>query len=97
MLGILSKLFGSKSDRDIKSIQPLVDQIKIEYPKLAALSHDDLRQRTLDFKSRIAAHLADIDKEIATVKAQSEEEELDMNRKTEIYDQLDRLQKDRDA
>ncbi|OYZ49893.1 MAG: hypothetical protein B7Y19_06665, partial [Sphingobacteriales bacterium 24-40-4] len=68
MLGLLSKLFGSKSNRDIKLIQPLVEKTKEEYAKLHSLSNDELRQRTVDFKARIQAFLEEIDKEIAVVK-----------------------------
>ncbi|MGV3684443.1 MAG: preprotein translocase subunit SecA [Daejeonella sp.] len=96
MLGILSKLFGSKSDRDIKTIQPLVEKTKEEYAKLANLSNDELRQKTVDFKSRIAAFLTDIDKEIADVRSRADAEDLPINEKTAIYDELDKLQKDRD-
>lgn len=96
MLGILSKLFGSKSDRDIKLIVPLVEKTKEEYAKLSALSNDELRQRTLDFKAQIQAYLADIDKEIAEVKAQAEAADLPMSEKNALYDQLDKLRKDRD-
>lgn len=97
MLGLLSKLFGSKSNRDIKQIQPLVDKIKEEYSKLSSISNDDLRQKTLDFKSRIQEYLSDIDKEIAVVKAKAESEDLPMSEKTDLYDQLDKLLKDRDT
>ncbi|MDF3077236.1 MAG: secA [Sphingobacteriaceae bacterium] len=96
MLGFLSKLFGSKSERDIKSIQPLVEKIKEEYPKLAELSNDELRAKTLDFKNRIQEALAGIDKEIADLKAEADSEDLAMHQKTEIYDQVDKLGKDRD-
>ena len=96
MLGFLSKLFGSKSERDIKLIQPLVEKTKEEYAKLAGLSNDELRQRTFDFKGRIQAGLEEIDKQIADLKVQSEAEDLPMNQKTELYDQVDKLQKDRD-
>lgn len=96
MLGLLSKLFGSKSNRDIKLIQPLVEKTKDEYSKLHTLSNDELRQRTIDFKSRIQEFLEDIDKEIAVVKTKAESEDLPINEKTALYDQLDKLQKDRD-
>lgn len=96
MLGLISKLFGSKSNRDIKIIQPLIEQTKEEYAKLSVLSNDELRQKTLDFKARIQDFLADIDKETAEVKARAEAEDLPMNEKTALYDQLDKLQKDRD-
>jgi preprotein translocase subunit SecA len=96
MLGFLSKLFGSKSERDIKLIQPLVELIKQEYAKLAGLSNDELRQKTLDFKDRIQTALAGIDKQIADLKTQAEDADLPMSQKTELYDQVDKLQKDRD-
>jgi preprotein translocase subunit SecA len=96
MLGLLSKLFGSKSTRDIKLIQPLVEKTKEEYSKLHSLSNDELRQRTIDFKARIQEFLEDIDKEIAVVKTEAESEDLPINEKTALYDQLDKLQKDRD-
>ena len=97
MLALISKLFGSKSNRDIKLIQPLVEKTKEEYAKLSAISNDELRQKTLDFKVRIKEYLAEIDVEIAEVKAKAESEDLPINEKTALYDQLDKLQKDRDA
>ena len=96
MLGLLSKLFGSKSDRDIKQIQPLVEQIKAVYPQLASLSNDELRVKTQIFKQTIASFLADIDAELAEVKTQSEALDLSIAQKTAIYENLDRLQKERD-
>ena len=96
MLELISKLFGSKSNRDIKLIQPLVEKIKAEYAQLHTLSNDELRQKTLDFKARIQEFLKDIDKEIVEVKAKAETDNLPINEKTELYDQLDKLQKDRD-
>jgi len=77
-------------------IQPLVEKIKEEYVKLAGLSNDELRQKTLDFRARIQTGLADIDKQISELKTQAEAEDLPMSEKTELYDQVDKLQKDRD-
>ncbi|WP_026897112.1 preprotein translocase subunit SecA [Daejeonella oryzae] len=96
MLGVLSKLFGSKSSRDIKLIQPLVEKTKEEYAKLAGLSHDELREKTAGFKARIKTFLAEIDQEISELKSQAEVPDLDINQKTSLYDQVDKLQKDRD-
>ncbi|MET1054173.1 MAG: hypothetical protein ABWY16_02610, partial [Pedobacter sp.] len=59
MLGFLTKVFGSKSDRDIKAIQPLVIKINEEYAKLSALSNDELRNKTVYFKDVIAKSLAE--------------------------------------
>ncbi|MEJ7778007.1 MAG: preprotein translocase subunit SecA [Daejeonella sp.] len=96
MLGILNKLFGSKSDRDIKLVQPLVEKTKEEYAKLSSLSNDELRQKTTEFKAQIQAFLADIDKEIADVRSKADATDLPINEKTALYDELDKLQKDRD-
>ncbi|SEL79233.1 preprotein translocase subunit SecA [Parapedobacter koreensis] len=96
MLTFLSKIFGSKSDRDIKHIQPLVEKIKAEYVKLEGLTNDELRAKTADFKQRITEYLADIDKEISNLKAEADQEEVDMIQKTAIYDKVDKLGKERD-
>ncbi|NML36748.1 preprotein translocase subunit SecA [Chitinophaga sp. G-6-1-13] len=96
MLGFLTKLFGgNKSDRDIKSVTPIVQQINDEYGKLQSLPIDDLRHKTREFRERIAAHLAAIDKEIAEKKEAAEAVE-DITEKDVIYQEIDTLKKDRD-
>ncbi|GGH01159.1 protein translocase subunit SecA [Parapedobacter pyrenivorans] len=96
MLTFLSKIFGSKSDRDIKHIQPLVTKIKEEYAKLDSLTHDELRAKTANFKQRISEYLSDIDKEIADLKSEAEQDGIEMTEKTAIYDKVDKLIKERD-
>ncbi|MFC4212264.1 preprotein translocase subunit SecA [Pedobacter lithocola] len=97
MLGFLAKVFGSKSERDIKSIQPLVVKINEEYAKLSSISNDELRAKTIEFKGRISAFLSDIDGKISALKADAENEDLDLHQKTALYDQVDALGKDRDT
>ena len=97
MLGFLTKIFGSKSERDIKLVQPLVVKINEEYAKLSSISNDELRGKTIEFKERIATFLTDIDAKIAGLKADAESDALDLHEKTAIYDQVDALGKDRDA
>ena len=96
MLGFLTKIFGSKSERDIKVLQPLVVKINEEYAKLAALSNDELRNKTVYFKEVIAKALADIDGKISGLKVDAESSELSLAEKTALYDQIDALIKDRD-
>ncbi|SUJ15396.1 preprotein translocase subunit SecA [Sphingobacterium spiritivorum] len=96
MLKFLSKLFGSKSERDIKVIQPIVTKIKAEYEKLSSITNDELRAKTTDFKNRIKEYLADIDEEINALKTEADADDVDMMHKTEIYDKIDKLKKDRD-
>ncbi|MGV6945935.1 preprotein translocase subunit SecA [Sphingobacterium kyonggiense] len=95
MLKFLSKLFGSKSERDIKAIMPIVNKIKEEYDKLSGLTHDELRAKTQEFKQRISTYLQEIDNEINELKNTAESTE-DMEEKTSIYDKIDKLTKDRD-
>ncbi|HEY0055342.1 MAG TPA: preprotein translocase subunit SecA [Pedobacter sp.] len=96
MLGFLNKLFGSKSERDIKLIQPLVEKIKSEYSKLTSISDDELRQKTFDFKARISEGLSSTDQQIQQLKDQAENSELSIHDKTDLYDQVDKLGKERD-
>lgn len=97
MLNFISKLFGSKSDRDVKAITPIVEKIKAEFAKMDQLSHDELRAKTIYFKETIKEGLAKIDAEIAEIKARTEENlDLEVSEKVELYTQLDKLQKDRD-
>src|SRR5690554_1697718 len=96
MLGFLSKVFGSKSARDIKHIQPLVEKIKAEYAKLDSITNDELRNKTIAFKERIAEYLKDTDSEIIKLKAEAEQPDLEMSMKTSLYEQVDKLEKNRD-
>ncbi|WP_295128356.1 preprotein translocase subunit SecA [uncultured Chitinophaga sp.] len=96
MLGFLTKLFGgNKSDRDIKVILPLVKQVNEEYEKLQSLPIDDLRHKTVEFRERIKAHLAGIDAQIADKKAAADGME-DVSQKDAIYQEIDKLIKERD-
>lgn len=97
MLNFISKLFGSKSERDVKAITPIVEKIKAEFAKLDQLSNDELRAKTIYFKEIIKEGLAKIDAEILEVKTRSEEDlKLEVSEKVELYTLLDKLQKDRD-
>ena len=95
MLEFLTKLFGSKSERDIKAIQPLVIKINEEYAKLSALTNDELRGKTPEFKSRIADFLSEVDAKIAELKKESDVK-LSLAEKTAVYDEIDALGKERD-
>ncbi len=53
-MGLLTKLFGTRSEREIKKIQPVVDKILAMDPEFAALSEEALRGKTAEFKARLA-------------------------------------------
>ncbi|MGZ3814893.1 MAG: preprotein translocase subunit SecA, partial [Mucilaginibacter sp.] len=96
MLDFISKLFGSKSERDVKSIQPIVEKIKIEFSKLDGISNDELRAKTITFKETIKQGLAEIDAELQEIKDRIENNpDIDVSEKVELYTQVDKLEKDR--
>ncbi|MBL7729322.1 MAG: preprotein translocase subunit SecA, partial [Dinghuibacter sp.] len=98
MLGFISKLLGgSKSDKDIKQIYPLVDQINSHFASYQNLSNDQLRNKTNEFKQRIKEYLRDIDAQIAAKDQEAESlSEHDTLGKDNIYRQKDQLRKKRD-
>ena len=92
----VTKIFGTKSERDIKALMPIVESIKKEYALLASLSDDELRGKTAEFKSRIAAFLADIDNQITDLHTSAEETE-DVDAKDRFFQQIDALQLERNS
>jgi preprotein translocase subunit SecA len=99
MIGILNKtitkIFGSKSDKDLKVILPQVQRIKDEFSKLRDLSNDQLRAKTAEFKKTISDRLSDTRDEISQLEKETEENtELDLHRKEEIYKKVDQLKKE---
>ena len=92
---IVKSIFGSKSERDYKEMQPIVEQINGEYEKLKALNNDELRYKTTEFRQRITEYLKDIDSEIASLREKADNEE-DLQVKDDFYKKVDELKKDRD-
>ena len=91
LIGIISKIFGNKAQRDMREIQPVVDQIKQVYPQIDALSNDDLRKRSQVLMQRISDAVKDKKQQIADLKASIENLEIDKREK--VYDQVDLLEK----
>lgn len=97
MLGYISKIFGgSKSEKDVKKVQPQVGAINGFFAQYQQLSNDQLRGKTAEFRSRIKTHLLAIDEQIA---AQNQAAESlppeDLSGKDAIYQEVDRLRKER--
>lgn len=98
MLGFLSKIFGgSKSEKDVQKIQPLVEKINEFFQQYQSLSNDQLRGKTQEFRTRIREHLSGIVAQIT--EKQQEAEALptaDLNGRDAIYQEVDKLKKERD-
>jgi len=95
MFKAIKRLFGTKYDRDVAEYMPIVDQINDEFEKLQSLSNDELRNRTHDFRNRIAEYLSNIDQQIEEAKKEAAEEE-NVVTKEQIFDEIDELIKERD-
>ncbi len=96
MLKLLAKIFGSKSEKDIKSVMPIVEETKREGEKLVGISHDELRKRTFEIQEEINNFLKPIDDQLAGLhKEIADKPELDINEKEAIFTQIDTLEADR--
>src|SRR5690349_17176521 len=92
----ISRIFGNKSDRDLKSILPRIQKINAHYESYATLSNDQLRAKTAEFKQRIADYLSDTEAEIKKVKERlANEPDMDLDEKQSLYTSLDKLKKER--
>ncbi len=68
LTNLLTKIFGNKHDRDVKSIQPIVEEVQRYYDEFHFLSDDQLRAKIFEFKTKIQSRMKDI---------QEEQDELD--------------------
>ncbi|KAA3645139.1 MAG: preprotein translocase subunit SecA [Bacteroidetes bacterium] len=95
MFGALSstikKILGSKTDRDLKEVTPIVEQIKAIFPSLASLSNDELRNKTTTFKQRINDYLQSELEEISKLKSQIEVES-NLDQKEILYKKVDEIE-----
>ena len=65
MAKFFEKLLGSKSQRDIRALNPIQQKILTSYVEIAKLSNDELRNKTLEFKQKIADTIREDEKKIA--------------------------------
>ncbi|MFN4882571.1 MAG: preprotein translocase subunit SecA [Bacteroidota bacterium] len=97
MFNFLAKIFGgSKSEKDVKELQPLVARINEFYEQYRSLSNDQLRANTTDFRNRISEYVQEITQSVIELKAEAESSEVSFDAKEDIYKQIDGLEKERD-
>ncbi|MGA2823604.1 MAG: DEAD/DEAH box helicase, partial [Bacteroidales bacterium] len=94
MMDLFKKFLGNKSQRDIKEIMPYIDATLEFYEEIRKLSNDELRDKTVQFKQKIADHISEKEKEIEELKGQLNSEEIEIDEKEKLYSQLDKLEKE---
>ena len=88
----LKKIFGNKSQRDIKEVEPYIKKIKAIYPTLENLSNDELRLRIDVVKQNLRDRVAPERERIATIKA--EIETIDYDKRAPLWNEVDKLEKE---
>ncbi len=88
----LSAIFGNKSARDMKEIQPWVEKIKAIYPEIAKLDNDALRAKTIEIKEYIRNSAAEQNAKVEELKASVENTELE--KREDVFTQIDKLEKE---
>ena len=88
----LRSLFGDKSSRDMKLIQPLVEKVKAIYPEIQKLDNDQLRQRTKEIQRLVQDSAQKQKEEINKLKATIEDTPID--ERADIFAQIDKLEKE---
>ncbi len=91
----LKKLFGTKYDKDVREYEPYIDEINELFESYQSISNDELRQKTLGLREKIADHLAEIDNEVEELK-KAADEETNILAKEDYFNQIDELSKQRD-
>ena len=92
LVEFITKLFGNKSQKDMREIMPYVEKIKVVYDEIDALSNDELRGRSAALMARIQERVADKKARIAELKANIEDLEIDKREK--VYNEVDRIEKE---
>lgn len=94
---VVAKMFGTKTERDLKELMPIVNSIKEAYPRFISLSNDELRSETERLKKRVRDYIADDVNKVKELKSQMEVEGVDYEEKERVYAEVDRIEKNIDT
>ena len=95
MLGVLKKLFGSKHEKDVRALQPLAEEINALCVEYGKLSDEELRAKTVEFRSRILESLKETDEALAVKRAELQKDAEPPVRE-HLMDEIAGLEKERD-
>ena len=88
---VLAKIFGTKSEKDLKLIMPRVQEINEKYPLIAALDNDELRQATLSLKRRIKEYCVEEERAMEELRLKMEDDSIEVKEKEVLYSKIDAL------
>ncbi|AWW31026.1 preprotein translocase subunit SecA [Echinicola strongylocentroti] len=92
----LTKVFGTKSDRDIKELYPFVGTINAAFDKLSSITDEELRNKTIEIKGVVNSELKSFDDNIASLKGEIDALAPDkVHEKDALFNQIDKVEKDR--
>ena len=96
LVDIIKKVFGTKSDRDMKQVKPILDKVLAAYESIDRLSNDELRAKTEELKKKLRDGEAPFEKRIAEIKEELEKD-IPVSQKESLATESDKLVKDEDA
>ena len=96
LVDIIKKVFGTKSDRDMKQVKPILDKVLAAYESIDKLSNDELRAKTEELKKKLRDGDAPFEKRIAEIKEELEKD-IPVSQKESLATESDKLVKDEDA
>ena len=89
---VFKKIFGTKADRDMKAIRPMLDKVLVAYEAVDKLSDDELREKCQTLKDLIQARIADDEARIAAIKEELEKD-IPLSQKEALATESDKLVK----
>ena len=96
LVDIIKKVFGTKSDRDMKKIRPILEKVLAAYEKIDKLDNDGLRAHSAELKRRLREVEKPFEDRIAEIKLQLESD-IPVSQKEQLATESDKLVKDEDA
>lgn len=98
MLKFIAKVFGTKSEKDIKKLMPIVEKINAEHATLSSITDDDLRNKTKEVQNTIDDYLKSIDEKIGALHQKVEDNpDMDIHDKEEVFNEIDKLEEERNT
>ncbi len=93
----ISSLFGNKSARDIKEVTPLLNKVFEAYERVVSQSNDQLRVMSAELRQKVRDIVSEDESVVEKLRQQAESDEVDLGDKEELYNRIDRIEKDINA